>query len=50
MELVKKRKGGFLGVLFRTLGESMLGNMLTGKGVMNAGRGYNNMDYIDKIF
>ena len=48
---IKKREGGFLGLLLATLGASVLGNMLTGKGVMRAGkgvvragRGYNNMD------
>ena len=29
-------------------GASMLGNMLTGKGVVRAGRGYN--DHMDKYF
>ena len=33
----KEQKGGFLGMLFVTLGASLLGNMLTGKGVLKAG-------------
>ena len=35
----KKQKGGFLGMLLGTLGESLLGNMLAGKGVVRAGSG-----------
>ena len=59
-EIVKheiKRQVGFLDILLRTCGASMLGNMLTGKGFMNvrkgvvkAGRGYNNMNHMDKNF
>ena len=51
-------------MLFGTWGVSMLGNMLTGKGVMRAGkwivragegivratRGYNNMDHMNEKF
>ena len=44
-------------MLLRTLGGSMLGNMLTGKGVVTAGkvavragRGYNNMNHMDRKF
>ena len=33
----KERKGGFLGILLGTLGASLLGNMLTGKGLLRAG-------------
>ena len=33
----KKQKGGFLGMLLETLGASLLGNKLTGKGVGRAG-------------
>ena len=29
----KEQKGGFLGMLFGTLGASLLGNMLAGKGI-----------------
>ena len=36
---VKKQKGGFLSMLLGTLGASLLGNLLTGKGVYRAGKG-----------
>ena len=35
----KEQKGGFLSMLLGTLGESLLGNMLAGKGVIRAGEG-----------
>ena len=37
----KEQKGGFLNMLLRTLGASLLGNLLTGKGAiaMSQGRG-----------
>ena len=35
----KEQKGGFLGILFGTLGARLLGNMLTGKGILRAGYG-----------
>ena len=35
----KEQKGRFLGMLFGTLGASLLGNMLSGKGVIGAGEG-----------
>ena len=35
----KEQKGGFLGMLLRTLGRSSLGNMLAGKGMLRAGYG-----------
>ena len=35
----KERKGGFLGMLLRTLGASLLWNMLAGKGIERAGYG-----------
>ena len=35
----KEQKRGFLGMLLGTLGTSLLGNMLTGKGVARAGYG-----------
>ena len=35
----KEQKGGFLGMLLRTLGARLLGNLLTGKRVMRAGEG-----------
>ena len=36
---VKEKKGGFLSMLFGTLGASLLGNLLTGRGVNRAGKG-----------
>ena len=33
----KKQKGGFLSILLGTLAGSLLGNMLTGKGIVRAG-------------
>ena len=36
---VKEQKGGFLSVLPGTLGASLLGNILTGKGIHRAGEG-----------
>ena len=55
MKLLKQR-GVFLGILV-TFGASMLENMLTGKGVIRAGRDvlrarrwYNSMDNRDKKF
>ena len=35
----KKQKGGFLSLLLRTLGASLLGNLLSGKGTVRAGEG-----------
>ena len=35
----KEQNGGLLGILLGTLGASMLGNMLTGKGMLRAGNG-----------
>ena len=35
----KEQKGGFLGMLLGTLGASLLGNLLTGKGMVRAGYG-----------
>ena len=35
----KKQKGGFLSMLLGTLGASLLGNVLTGKGIVTAGSG-----------
>ena len=37
----KEQKGGFLSVLLGTLGASLLGNLLTGKGFVRAGYGNN---------
>ena len=33
----KKQKGGFLSMLLGTLGASLLGNLVTGKGFVRAG-------------
>ena len=35
----KEQKGGFLSILFGTLGASLLGHLLTGKGIERAGSG-----------
>ena len=35
----KEQKGGFLSMLLDTLGASLLGNLLTGKGVNKKGKG-----------
>ena len=43
----KEQKGGFLSMLLGTLGASLLGNMLAGKGVIRAGEG---TDYTSSIF
>ena len=37
----EKQKGGFLSMLLGTLGASLLGNLLTGKGIVRAGSGNN---------
>ena len=37
----KEEKGGFLSMLLGTLGASLLGNLLTGKGIERAGYGNN---------
>ena len=36
----KEQKGGFLSMLLGTLGASLLGNLLTGKGIVRAGYGH----------
>ena len=36
---IKEQRGGFLSMLLGTLGVSLLGNLLTGKGIMRAGDG-----------
>ena len=38
---VKEQKGGFRSMLLGTLGASLLGNLLTGKGAFHAGKGIN---------
>ena len=35
----KEQRGGFLSMLLGTLGASLLGNLLTGKGIVRAGSG-----------
>ena len=35
----KEQKGGFLSIFFGTLATSMLGNSLSGRGVIRAGEG-----------
>ena len=35
----KEQRGGFLSMLLGTLGASLLGNLLTGKGIMRTGDG-----------
>ena len=45
---VKEQKGGFLSMLLGTLGVSLLGNMLAGKGVMRAGKGTARVGYGSK--
>ena len=35
----KEQNGGFLSMLLCTLGASLLGNLLTGKGILRAGLG-----------
>ena len=36
----KEQKGGFIGMLFSTLGASLLGNILTGKGTSRAAENF----------
>ena len=38
----KEQKGGFLRMLLGTLGANLLGNLLTGKGLVRAGYGNKN--------
>ena len=44
----KEQKGGFLSMLIGTLGSSLLGNMLAGRGVMRAGEGTVRVGYGSK--
>ena len=44
----KEQKGGFLSILLGTLGASLLGNMLAGKGVTRAGEGTARVGYGSK--
>ena len=47
---VKDQKGGFLSMLLGTLGASLLGNMLAGRGVIRAGEGTIRAGYGSKQF
>ena len=38
---MKEQNGGFLSALLGTLGASLLGNLLTGKGINKKGKGIN---------
>ena len=38
---VKEQKGGFLSMILGTLGASLLGNILAGRGINKKGRGIN---------
>ena len=40
----KEQKGGFLSMLLGTLGASLLGNLLTGKGIVRAGTGNHSLN------
>ena len=44
----KEQKGGFLSMLTGTLGASLLGNVLAGKGVIRAGEGTTRVGYGSK--
>ena len=46
----KEQKGGFLSMLLGTLGASLLGNMLAGKGVISAGEGTARVGYGSEKF
>ena len=46
---VKERKGGFLSMLLGTLGASLLGNILAGKGMNRAGEGFLRAGYGSSI-
>ena len=44
----KEQKGGFLSMLLWTLGASLLGNLLKGKGIERAGSGNNKGKWIER--
>ena len=48
----KEQKGGFLSMLLGTLGASLLGNLLTGKGIARAGTGrpFSSVSQKNRIF
>ena len=43
----KEQKGGFLSILLGTLGASLLGNLLSGKGIARAGYGDHSQNRMD---
>ena len=45
----KEQKGGFSSMLLGTLGASLLGNILTGKGILTAGSGQDLMVFFPEI-
>ena len=45
----KKQKGGFLSMLLGTLGTSLLGNLLSGKGTVRVGEGIVRAGYCSSI-
>ena len=45
----KEQKGGFLSMLLGSLGASLLGNMLAGKGIKTAGEGFLRASYSSSI-
>ena len=47
---VKEQKGDFLNMLLGTLGASLLGNMLAGRGVIRAGEGTIRAGFVSKKF
>ena len=44
----KEQKGGFLSMLLGTLGASLLGNILAGKGIVRAGSGRRSLNSYKK--
>ena len=44
----KEQKGGFLSILLGTLGASLLGNILAGKGIVRAGSGRRSLNSYKK--
>ena len=46
---VKEQKGGFLSMLLGSLGASLLGNLLTGRGINRAGKGIVRAGYGNKM-
>ena len=46
----KEKKGGFLSLLLSTLGASLLGNIITSKGMNRAGEGLSNNTKVQKCY